>query len=95
MKAMHLWITGRVQGVGFRDWLVTEAERLGLTGWVRNVGPDAVEAVIAGDPNGVEACLQACRRGPRLAAVETVTDTMAEPPAGPGFVKRASLPDRP
>jgi len=94
MTATHLLITGRVQGVGFRDWLVTEAQRLGLAGWVRNVGRSSVEALVAGDPAAVAACLQACRRGPRLAVVETVTETMAEPPAEPGFVKRASLPDR-
>ena len=94
MKTMHLVITGRVQGVGFRDWLVAEAQLLGLAGWVRNVGRDAVEALISGDPGAVQACLQACRRGPRLAAVETITEKIAEAPAGPGFVKRASLPDR-
>lgn len=95
MKASHLLITGRVQGVGFREWLVAEATRLGLAGWVRNVGHGAVEALIAGDTSAVEECLRACRRGPPLAAVETITDNIAEPPAEPGFVKRASLPDRP
>ena len=95
MKTMHLVITGRVQGVGFRDWLVAEAQLLGLAGWVRNVGRDGVEALISGDPGAVQACLQACRRGPRLAAVESITEKIAGPPAGPGFVKRASLPDRP
>jgi acylphosphatase len=95
MKATHLLITGRVQGVGFRDWLVAEAQRLGLAGWVRNVGRDSVEALIAGDPGAVEVCLQACRRGPHLAAVESVTETMAVPPTEPGFAIRASLPSRP
>jgi acylphosphatase len=95
MKACRLLITGRVQGVGFRDWLVTQATRLGLAGWVRNVGQDAVEALIAGDPGAIATCLQACRRGPPLASVETLTDTIAEPPAEPGFFKRASLAERP
>lgn len=95
MKTMHLVITGRVQGVGFRDWLVAEAQLLGLSGWVRNVGRDAVEALISGDPGAVQACLQACRRGPRMASVQNITEKIAEPPAEPGFVKRASLPDRP
>ncbi len=91
MKATHLLISGRVQGVGFRDWLVDEATRLGLDGWVRNIGHDTVEALVAGDTEAVEECLRACRRGPPMAAVESITDRHAEPPGEPGFVKRASL----
>jgi acylphosphatase len=95
MKAKHLLISGRVQGVGFRDWLVTEARRLGLTGWVRNVGHDAVEALIAGEADAMEECLRACRRGPPSAAVETIMETITEPPSEAGFLKRASLPRSP
>lgn len=95
MKATRLLITGRVQNVGFRDWLVDEARRLGLAGWVRNLGRDAVEALIAGETAAVEECIRACRRGPALAAVETITDRMAEPPEESGFFKLASLPERP
>ncbi len=91
MKAKHLVITGRVQGVNFRDWLVAEAQRLGLSGWCRNAGHDAVEALLAGDADAVEECLRCCRRGPPAALVETITDNLAEPPAEPGFVKRASV----
>jgi acylphosphatase len=95
MKAKHLLITGRVQGLGYRDWLVAQARRLGLAGWVRNVGHDAVEALIAGDTGAVEECLRLCRRGPPMATVDSITDNIAEPPREPGFVKRASLPERP
>jgi acylphosphatase len=95
MKATHLLISGRVQGVGFREWLAGEAGRLGLDGWVRNVGHDTVEALLAGDTEAVEECLRACRRGPPMAAVERITDNHAEPPGEPGFVKRASLPALP
>ena len=91
MKATHIIITGKVVGVGFRDWLVAEARRLGVAGWVRNVGHVAVEALLAGEPGAVEECLRACRRGPLLAEVETITDRIAEPPLEPGFVKRASV----
>jgi acylphosphatase len=94
MKATHLLITGRVQGVGFRDWLETEAKRLGLDGWVRNIGHDTVEALIAGDAGAVEECARACRRGPPLARVETITDNIAAPPAEPGFFKRPSQAER-
>ena len=57
MKALHLLITGRVQGVGFRDWLIQEATARGLTGWVRNVNRDKVEAVICGPDEAVELCV--------------------------------------
>ncbi len=92
MKATRLLIVGRVQGVGFRDWLTGEARRLQVSGWVRNVGHDQVEAVLAGEVSAVEECLRACRRGPPAAMVESITDSIAEPPAEPGFVKRPSVP---
>jgi acylphosphatase len=92
MKARHIIITGRVQGVGYRDWLVQLARRLGLAGWVRNAGTDKVEALIAGDPGAVEECLHACRLGPPAAVVDTIVDRIADPPTEPGFVKRASIP---
>jgi acylphosphatase len=91
MKARHLIITGHVQGVGYRDWLVQQARRLALAGWVRNVGAGQVEALIAGDPGAVEECLHACRLGPPAAVVDTIVDRIADPPAEPGFVKRASI----
>ncbi len=91
MNAKHIVVTGRVVGVGYRDWLVGEAHRLGIAGWVRNVGHEAVEALLAGEPAAVEEALRACRLGPPLAAVETITDRIAEPPLEPGFVKRASI----
>jgi acylphosphatase len=91
MKAKHLIITGRVQGVGYRDWLVHEARRLGHAGWVRNAGTDKVEALIAGDTGAVEECLRNCRLGPPAAAVHTIIDNIADPPEEPGFIKRASI----
>ena len=65
-------IRGRVQGVGFRMWVEHEAQARGLAGWVRNRRDGTVEAVFAGSPATVAAIMQACRRGPRLAHVETV-----------------------
>ena len=70
--AKHLKISGRVQGVGFRYSMSEEAERLGVTGWVRNRSDGTVEAVIDGAPDAVEAVLAWARRGPRGASVTEV-----------------------
>jgi acylphosphatase len=68
----RLTITGRVQGVGYRDWTITTALRLGLTGWVRNRIDGAVEVLIVGDDNAVGEMIDACRRGPPMARVDNV-----------------------
>jgi len=68
----RLTITGRVQGVGYRDWTIGAARRLGLTGWVRNRRDGAVEALVVGEDMAVGEMIEACRRGPRLAHVEAV-----------------------
>jgi acylphosphatase len=70
--AKHLKISGRVQGVGFRYSMSEEAERLGVTGWVRNCRDGTVEAVIDGTPDAVEAVLAWARHGPRGAHVAEV-----------------------
>ncbi len=85
MQARLLRIEGRVQGVGYRDWMEREANRLGLHGWVRNQRDGSVQALVAGDEDAVEALLTLCRRGPPLARVEAITETFAPPPDGPGF----------
>ena len=68
----RLIVTGRVQGVGYRDWLQEMAERLGLTGWVRNRFDGSVEAVIVGEEAAVGRMIEACRQGPRLARVDAL-----------------------
>lgn len=90
MTAHRLVISGRVQGVGFRDWMVGEAARLGVHGWVRNRRDGAVEALVHGDAEAIAALLAACRTGPRHAAVSGVQTHPAEPPAAPGFHRLAS-----
>lgn len=85
MKARRVLILGRVQGVGYRDWMVRQAESLGVQGWVRNRADGAVEALVAGEEAAVQALLSACRRGPLLARVDEITEEFADPPAEPGF----------
>ena len=70
--AKHLVISGRVQGVGFRYSMAEEAERLHVTGWVRNRHDGTVEAVVDGAPDAVEGILAWVRRGPRGASVTDV-----------------------
>ncbi|MGE5251952.1 MAG: acylphosphatase [Bacteroidota bacterium] len=72
----HIWVKGLVQGVGFRAHVEYSARRIGgLTGWVRNVGDDTVEAVAEGARAGVEQLIEAMRQGPRASRVE---DTRVE-----------------
>jgi acylphosphatase len=70
--AKHLVISGRVQGVGFRYSMSEEAERLGVTGWVRNRRDGTVEAALDGAADAVDAILAWARRGPRGANVTEV-----------------------
>jgi acylphosphatase len=78
--AKHLTISGRVQGVGFRYSMAEAAERLGVTGWVRNRRDGTVEAVVDGTPDAVEAILAWARSGPRGARVTEVQ--VSEVPEG-------------
>ncbi len=70
---------GRVQGVGFRDFVRREAESRHLTGWVRN-GDDGstVEFVAEGDDDALRALLTAVRAGPRFSHVDGVIDEWSD-----------------
>jgi acylphosphatase len=85
VNARHLRIEGRVQGVGYRAWMVREARRLGLAGWVRNRADGSVEAIIAGPEPAVQALLTACRRGPIAARVDRILEDFTDLPEGEGF----------
>ena len=70
--AKHLFIRGRVQGVGFRESMRYKAEEIDLVGWVRNCRDGSVEAVIAGDAASVQRMIAWAHRGPPAAQVERV-----------------------
>jgi acylphosphatase len=72
MAVRHLVIHGRVQGVGFRASLAWEAQKQGITGWVRNRRDGTVEAMIAGSDEAVAAMIAWARRGPPGARVDRV-----------------------
>lgn len=80
-ERVHATISGRVQGVSFRDATCQEAEKLGLAGWVRNTGDGNVEAVFEGDPDTVNQMVEWCKSGPSSADVEDVS-TEKEAPSG-------------
>jgi len=74
----RLSIRGRVQGVGFRETMITEARRLGVTGWVRNRLDGSVEAAVSGTEQQLEAILAWAHRGPPAAHVLRVEATPDE-----------------
>jgi acylphosphatase len=84
--ALHVRVTGTVQGVGFR-WFVRErARRLGLAGWVRNMDDGSVEVAATGDDQQIELLRTELQKGPSGARVKAVEDldgaaheTMREP----------------
>ncbi len=67
---MHVWVKGRVQAVGFRAFVQQNAAQIGLTGWVRNVGYDTVEAVAEGTGEQIERFTQMVKRGPGFSQVD-------------------------
>jgi acylphosphatase len=68
----RLQISGDVQGVGFRMYMVRKARELGVTGWVRNRFDGSVEAVVQGSAEAVDAILTWARQGPPSARVREV-----------------------
>ena len=74
-------VSGRVQGVGFRYAACVEAQRLGVTGWVRNLPNGDVEALACGEPDSMRAFAQWLWQGPRTARVTGVVavDAPAQP----------------
>ena len=81
----HVVITGRVQGVFFRDSVREQAEAHGVAGWARNRGDGAVETVFEGSPEDVERLVEFCRTGPPRAEVEDVEIGEEEPEGLSGF----------
>jgi acylphosphatase len=66
----HVWVKGRVQNVGFRAHVQYNAHQIGLTGWVRNVGYDTVEAVAEGARDKIDLFIEMMKNGPRGSRVD-------------------------
>jgi acylphosphatase len=75
----HVWLSGRVQGVGFRISAAEEARLRRLSGWVRNLDSGGVEAVFEGPRSSVEAMVRWCQEGPPGAYVYDVRVSWDEP----------------
>src|SRR5437763_1649059 len=85
MKQARLIISGSVQGIGYRYFVKSNAERFGLTGWVRNTSDRSVEAVFQPSTSSgqeakgkIEQMIALCKKGPFLAEVKDVVVTWEE-----------------
>lgn len=75
----HIFIEGKVQGVGFRNYIKRKAELLNITGWVKNLDDGRVEAVLEGEKMDVEQLIDHCYEGPRTANVHSIEEQEEEP----------------
>ena len=91
ITTLRIRIEGFVQAVGYRNFAIDEAKKLGLDGWVRNRSDGSVEALASGNTKIVEAFVSICMRGPPGARVKNVDLHKAEPPPERGFHRRPSL----
>jgi acylphosphatase len=72
METRHLLISGKVQGVFFRETSRRLAEKLHISGWIKNCPDGKVEAMITGEKSDVEQFIEFCKAGPERAFVENV-----------------------
>ena len=79
MKRVHLFISGRVQGVFFRANVQKKARKLGIVGFVRNLADSRVEAVCQGEDEKVDELIEYCKEGPSAADVDDVEVKEEEP----------------
>ncbi|SRR5579862_894738 len=91
LTSLRLRVEGFVQAVGYRNFAIEEASKLGLDGWIRNRTDGTVEILISGAIKAVEAFVAASMRGPTGARVKNVEIHNAEPPTEKGFHRRSSV----
>lgn len=91
MISRRLVITGRVQGVYYRDWLIEQAHGLGVTGWVRNRADSSVEALVAGSSEQIDAIVARARQGSPPSRVVDVVVEDAPDQVLDGFAKRPTV----
>lgn len=84
MTILHVVVTGRVQGVGFRWYVREQARALGLRGWVRNNADGSVEVLASGAEGELDRLRSILRTGPSGARVSAV-DVSSAPPSAPAM----------
>lgn len=72
MQQAHVFIDGRVQGVGFRHFCKVNAEEVGIYGWVKNLPDGRVEAVFAGPMDHIREMVNRCEQGPGASRVDDI-----------------------
>lgn len=77
-KSLHCLVSGRVQGVAFRAFVRGEAQRLGLSGWTRNLFDGRVEVLAQGPDDALETLEARLRQGPILSRVDAVDASIVE-----------------
>jgi acylphosphatase len=85
VKAATVTVSGRVQGVSFRWYALQEAERLGVTGWIRNEPDGSVRCHVEGEDAAVHAMVDWCHHGPSYASVRHVAVAEAPPIGSDAF----------
>lgn len=75
IKRCHIFVSGRVQGVFYRDFTIRNALDLGLNGWVRNTSDGKVEIIAEGDEINLNELIKRLRKGPMFAKVENLEIT--------------------
>lgn len=91
-QMQRLLVSGRVQQVGYRDWMVRKAQALGVTGWVRNLADGRVEMVASGEEDALARFVEASRQGPQLARVDDIDVRPIDERPVKGFTKRFTTP---
>ena len=74
----HIFVSGLVQGVFFRDFIKRKAEEIGLFGWVKNLPDKRLEAVFEGEKDKVEGMIELAKKGPSQARVENLEIILEE-----------------
>lgn len=92
VKRVHMWVKGRVQGVGFRAHVEYHALQIGVLGWVRNLGSDTVETVAEGTPEQIDQFVEMVKTGPRHSRVDEAKMEYEQPTGHlSGFTVKMSL----
>jgi acylphosphatase len=87
-SAVDVVVTGHVQGVFFRAAMREQADRLGVTGWVRNEPDGSVRAHLEGSPDALDRLVDWCADGPPAASVRGVEHRAGEPTGAASFTAR-------